>query len=251
MMLLPWASAYASNHPIAIIAPLPIEAKPIEALIQNPHKNTARGFEYVSGHIGNTPVILVISGMGKVSTAVIANSLILEFAPRLLMLAGTAGGIQSDLKPGSVLIADKAYAVEHIRNSHQLYSHPLTQQKIPALFHIRNPYRQQIEAVLKQPHPFILKHGIIATSDIFPQSVELIKRLHQLNMTAIELEGSSVAQVCWMFHYPCLIVRGISDDATESTDPKTMMQSRETDQTILLATHNVSTVIAELLQQLN
>ena len=58
----------------------------------------------------------------------------------------------------------------------------------------------------------ILKEGIIASGDIFctdPNMAEKIKT--KFNALCVEMEGASIAQVCFLSGIPFIVVRSISD----------------------------------------
>lgn len=228
--------------PIAILTPMPIEAKPIKALIKNAEVKVIKGIKYTFGYIGNTRVSLTVTGIGKVSIAAMTARAIDDLQPRLIVLAGIAGGINPSLKLGDIVLGKNAYAVEHVDESYQVVYQPLTKEKIPHNYSLSVPNM----ALFSKLKNFQIINGTIATTDIFPQQISMIKDLHDKQIDAIEMEGSAFAQVCWMFKKPCTIIRGISDDATESLDGYKLTKSDESLTSIKLATNHVAEVIKHM-----
>ena len=63
--------------------------------------------------------------------------------------------------------------------------------------------------------------GIIASGDIFVTSPEMSKKIcTKFNALAVEMEGSSIAQVCSLCHIPYLIIRSISDSPNNNSNNK-------------------------------
>jgi DeoD family purine-nucleoside phosphorylase len=69
----------------------------------------ARGLLGFTGRYRGTPVTVQTTGMGGGSTGIVVHELI-ELGARLLVRAGTAGGLQQDLAAGSLIVAGRATA---------------------------------------------------------------------------------------------------------------------------------------------
>jgi adenosylhomocysteine nucleosidase len=86
--------------------------------------------------------------------------------------------------------------------------------------------------------------GIVATGDAFVESGEKRKELRDgLQADAVEMEGAAVAQVCYEFKVPCLIVRSVSDmaDGSARADIETYAA---------IASINATRLVCGILQQL-
>ena len=61
-------------------------------------------------------------------------------------------------------------------------------------------------------HDDTYKIGVIASGDIFCTDITMSNKINKkFNALAVEMEGASVAQVCFLSHIPFLIIRSISD----------------------------------------
>ncbi len=69
----------------------------------------ARGLLGFTGRFKGVPVTVQTTGMGGGSTGIVIHELI-ELGAKTLIRAGTAGGLQTDIAPGSLIIADVAVA---------------------------------------------------------------------------------------------------------------------------------------------
>lgn len=69
----------------------------------------ARGLLGFTGRYRGVPVTIQATGMGGGSTGIVAHELI-ELGARVLVRAGSTGGLQEDLQLGTVVVADRAVA---------------------------------------------------------------------------------------------------------------------------------------------
>lgn len=70
---------------------------------------STRGLLGYTGRFRGVPVTVQTTGMGGGSTGIVVHELI-ELGARTLIRAGTAGGLQTDLDAGSIIVADRAVA---------------------------------------------------------------------------------------------------------------------------------------------
>lgn len=188
--------------------------------------------EYYSGTLFNKKVVLVFSRWGKVASAATTTQLINDFNVEEIIFTGVAGGIKEELNIGDVVIGKHLY-------QHDLDARPFYNQfEIPIL---KNKYvaTKDPKNLLKATEQFINTYsefiskteadafeittpkvilGDIASGDQFISSLEKIKFLNDLlpTTTCVEMEGASVAQVCFEYSVPFSIIRIISDKANDN-----------------------------------
>ena len=86
--------------------------------------------------------------------------------------------------------------------------------------------------------------GTIATGDVFVASPKKSTLLHKtFGADAVEMEGAAVAQVCWQWNVPCLVIRSISDSADHNAVYDARVFRR-------IAAHNSATLVAEIVARL-
>lgn len=192
---------------------------------------------YYTGQINSINVVVVFSRWGKVAAASTAATLIHRFNITDLLFTGVAGAINPDIKPGDIVIGKRLV-------QHDLDARPLIQKhEIPLLnkiyldadFEWLILAEKTIHDLLKDRHLhqiidqdtldiFNLHHpqyyiGDIASGDQFfylqTQKYRLQSSLP--NIYCVEMEGASVAQVCYENNIPFLVIRTISDGADENS----------------------------------
>jgi adenosylhomocysteine nucleosidase len=221
--------------PIAILGAFTDEIHMLEDSLTPKQTVRIDSIEFVRGTLKGKDVVMTYTGIGKVNAAMTTTILVSHFHPSKVIFTGIAGGLNPDLKPADIVIARKC--VQHDLNyiyddslaSYQI-SNPMTGKTDPVfyesdtqllhlaekkLLHIKlEPY----EATGRTYYPKIMT-GIIATGDAFIASkakkAEIINRFHA---DAVEMEGAAVAQVCYQFKIPFLIIRSISDSADKNAD---------------------------------
>lgn len=169
--------------------------------------------EFFSGNLWGNKVVVVTCGIGKVNAAVCAQILVDDFNVDKVINVGIAGGIGEDIKPGDVVIGDNL--VQHDIDT-SAFGDPIGQ--IPRLdtfdfkcdVELINLAKSAAEKI-SGPKSFI---GRIVTGDQFIANVDKIRWLKdEFNALACEMEGGSIAHVCYLNNTPFVVIRSISDNA--------------------------------------
>ena len=169
--------------------------------------------KFNSGKLYNQNVVVVRSGIGKVNAAICAQILIDDFDVDKIVNVGIAGGIGEEVYPGDIVIADNL--VQHDMNT-SVFGDEIGQ--IPRLDTYDFKCDEQLvsKAIsacnnIKQQKSFV---GRIVTGDQFINNTEKIKWLNdKFCALACEMEGGSIAQVCYLNKIPFVVIRSISDNA--------------------------------------
>ncbi|MBC2580642.1 5'-methylthioadenosine/adenosylhomocysteine nucleosidase [Clostridium sp. DJ247] len=165
------------------------------------------------GKVYNQNVVVVRSGIGKVNAAVCTQILVDDFNVDKVINVGIAGGIGKDVYPGDIVVADSL--VQHDMDTSALGDEI---GQIPRL----DTYDFKCEISLvnraKAACENIEEHksfvGRIVTGDQFICNTEKIKWLNEkFSALACEMEGGSIAQVCYLNSIPFVVIRSISDNA--------------------------------------
>ena len=160
--------------------------------------------------LDNKEIVLVESGIGKVNSARTTQILIDNMKVDYIFNIGVAGGIDESLSVGDIVIGEKLV-------QHDFDVTPFGYKKgfIPDVgdFIDADSYLINIaNSVLSKDKDISVKHGVIASGDIFCTESWMSQKIHtKFNALAVEMEGASIAQVCYLNHIPFLILRIISD----------------------------------------
>jgi len=222
---------------IGIMGAMPEEIEGVVALLTNCTESSMGKRTYFSGQINGIDTVVVFSRWGKVAAATTATTLIHEFKITELLFTGVAGAISSDLKIGDIVLGKRLI-------QHDMDARPLMQQyEIPLLSQIYfESDATHLDLTSKAIHSVIENKGLhavigdkelmefnisqpklvfgdIASGDQFFSSKEQKHALNtQLpNILCVEMEGAAVAQVCYEYEVPFIIIRTISDVADDTS----------------------------------
>lgn len=175
------------------------------------------GCTFYTGTINNVNVILLQSGIGKVSASVGTTLLIECFQPDFIINTGSAGGFDSSLNLGDVVISTE---VRHHDADVTAFGYEMGQMAgQPAAFHADSTLIDIVEKTLQGMADTHAIRGLICTGDAFvctPEKQAFIRQ-HFPNVIAVEMEASAIAQTCHQFGMPFVVVRAISDVADKES----------------------------------
>lgn len=165
------------------------------------------------GKLYDKDLVVVRSGIGKVNAAICTQILIDDFNVDKVINVGIAGGIGKDVYPGDVVIANNL--VQHDMDT-SAFGDEVGQ--IPRLdtydFKCDNELVDKAKSAcenIKEHKSFV---GRIVTGDQFISNTEKIKWLNEkFEALACEMEGGSIAQVCYLNKVAFVVIRSISDNA--------------------------------------
>ncbi len=168
------------------------------------------------GAIEGTPVVLVVTGVGKVAAALAAQFVCDAFHPHGAIVFGLAGATASDVPAGQLIVASGAL-------QHDMDARPLTDARgtIPSLGMAVLPadptwsekLRKATESVAKTP-----RIGLVLTGDQIVTSREIRDGLaqHFPEGMCFDMETAAIAQVALQNGIPWAALRMTSDAADES-----------------------------------
>jgi adenosylhomocysteine nucleosidase len=201
----------------------------IHSLIKQPKELIFQGIHFTEGTLNGRHVVLAQTGIGKVNAAITTTLLLDHFNPREVLFSGIAGGTDADLSPGDLVIGTSvAYhdygTITPDSMMRRATLNPVTLQDNPVYFVCAKPLVQlavetsktvKFQSIGKRSPKVV--NGVIVTGDVFVSSVAATKQLHQkMNAEATEMEGASVGQTCWQQQVPFLVIRSLSDNASDT-----------------------------------
>ncbi|HKX41568.1 MAG TPA: 5'-methylthioadenosine/S-adenosylhomocysteine nucleosidase, partial [Burkholderiaceae bacterium] len=90
---------------IAIVSAMHEELHALLPLLEGVQRVAIGGRSFHIGRLHDQPVVLVLSGIGKVAAATTAALLIDRFGATALLFTGVAGGLHADVAVGDVVVA--------------------------------------------------------------------------------------------------------------------------------------------------
>lgn len=177
-------------------------------------KEVKAKMEFSCGIIHDKKVVIVTSGIGKVNAAICAQILIDDFNVDYIINVGIAGGTVDNIYPGDIVIANNL--VQHDIDT-SAFGDKIGQ--IPRLdtfdFKCDGTLLKYAEESCKDIKGHNHFTGRIVSGDQFIANIDKINWLNsEFECLACEMEGASIAQVCYLNEIPFIVIRSISDNAS-------------------------------------
>jgi adenosylhomocysteine nucleosidase len=209
---------HQTEHPVAVLAALREEAQGLarhlgRSGIEGP------GLQAWAGDLAGKPIVLIVTGVGKVAAAMAAQFACDAFQPRALVSIGLAGAIQSGHAQGRLIVATGAV-------QHDMDARPLTAARgvvpgpglgvFPADTTLSDMFRRAAESTIGQSGR--VSSGLVLTGDQIVTSRaarDLITAAFP-DGACLDMETAAVAQVAHQNGVSWAGLRVISDSADES-----------------------------------
>lgn len=198
---------------IGIIAAM---AEELEILLKDltlEEKVEKANMTFHKGTLYGKDVVAVVCGIGKVNSAICTQILVSEYKIDKAINVGVAGGIGKEIYPGDIVVAENL--VQHDMDT-TAFGDKMGQ--IPRLDTFDFKCDKEMVDLAKKAceeipelNSFI---GRIASGDQFIANIEKIQWLdEEFGAISCEMEGASIAQVCYLNSIPFVVIRSISDNA--------------------------------------
>lgn len=212
---------------IGIIGAMDVEIERICQNISGTILHQVYGLDFLEGFLGETPVVVVRSGVGKVNAALCTQMLITKFKITHLINTGVAGALASGLGVLDVVISTEVmyHDVDATNWGYESCTIPGMSRTFPA-----DPELVQLAAAAcKQNFPS--KHciqGLVASGDQFIGSNELKEKIKSLcNPACVEMEGAAVGHVAFINRIPFVVIRCMSDMADDNGESTARFNEKE------------------------
>ena len=183
---------------IGIIGAMDIEIEHVNAVLENKEEFTVSGALYTKGTLHGKDVVTAVCGIGKVFAAMCAQTMIIKFGADKVIHTGVAGGLTDKT---DILDMDTTY-----------FGDP--KGMISGINVVEfNADKSLADKIASNVEGNCVR-GIVASGDCFVADNEKKKDIAQtFNAVACEMEGASIAQVCYVNKVPFAVLRTISDGA--------------------------------------
>ncbi|WP_026700388.1 5'-methylthioadenosine/S-adenosylhomocysteine nucleosidase [Salibacterium aidingense] len=197
---------------IAVIGAMDEEVELLKSKLENLQEEKKGGTFFFSGQLFGTDVVLIKSGIGKVNAAIATTIVLKTYQPDMVINTGSAGGFNPELEVGDLVVSTE---VRYNDVDATVFGYEYGQvPQMPAAYAADGGLiTASLEAAEQEDIP--LQKGLILSGDSFMSSDEQIAFLKQtfdLPQCA-EMEAGAIAQVCYRFNTPFVVIRALSDIA--------------------------------------
>ncbi|MBP5981384.1 MAG: 5'-methylthioadenosine/S-adenosylhomocysteine nucleosidase [Halomonas sp.] len=196
---------------IGIIGAMAQEISILVEQLDNAERHEHAGFVFHKGTRHGLEVVVLLSGIGKVNAAVGTAILLERYQPDAIINTGSAGGFASDLDIGDVIISDEVrhHDVDAVVFGYEIGQVPGMPAAYLADIKLRDIAREAIATVGEVN----VREGLIATGDAFMADPARVAatRAQFPSMLAVEMEAAAIAQTCYLYQCPFVVIRALSD----------------------------------------
>lgn len=174
-------------------------------------------FAYYSGTLSGADIVLVRSGVGKVAAAVATTTLINHFSPDFVVNTGSAGGFDSELNIGDIVIAENV--IHHDVDVTHFGFAPGQVFDMPETYQCELKLIEAAEQAANALEQIKTKRGQVGTGDSFIGCDDAVASIRSLfpSMSAVEMEGAAIGQTCYTLNTPFVVIRSLSDIAGKTS----------------------------------
>lgn len=162
------------------------------------------------GKFKDKNIVFTDCGVGKVNAAILTQGIIDRYSPDIVINSGIAGALDDKLKHLDLVIGNELTYHDYETRLLKKYS-PFVNS-----FKVDKKLLSKFEELLKDGSYY---EGLIITGDKFVVDDNIKKELkNNFNALCVEMEGASIAHVCYLNDTKFLVIRSISDLANSSGD---------------------------------
>lgn len=200
---------------VGIIGAMEVEVDLLKDKLANCIVEKEGAFEFYRGTIAGMDVVVLLSGIGKVSATVATTLLIERYKPDYIINTGTAGGLRH-VKMGDLVIGTEVGYHDADVTAFGYKLGQMAQQPVRFISDsfLLNVVNKSIELLSAEQ---IIFKGVILSGDSFMSDVERVNQVRDNfpKALAVEMESAAIAQTCTQLNVPFIVVRAISDLAGE------------------------------------
>jgi adenosylhomocysteine nucleosidase len=198
---------------IGIIGAMEEEVVLLREQLSHLQEQKLAGCEFYLGKLHEQEVVLLKSGIGKVNAAIGTTLMIQLYKPDVILNTGSAGGFHKELNVGDIVISTE---VRHHDVDATVFGYEYGQvPQMPASY---TPDEKLIEAAERAGallENLQVVKGLIASGDSFMSDHSRVEEIRTKfpKLFAAEMEAAAIAQTCYQFGLPFVIIRSLSDIA--------------------------------------
>ena len=226
---------------IGIIFAMKEELEETKKLFSEIQEHTIYDLIIYECKLDNAICFLVESGIGKVNAARSTQILIDNMNVDYVLNVGVAGSVSRNINKCDIVVGDKL--VQHDFDI-TLFNHE--KGFIPNVGTYIPCDKQLIDIAKTIEMDTKVTVGVISSGDIFISNEQMGAKINnKFNALCVEMEGASVAQVCYLCNVPFLVIRAISDSPYEKDNHLTF------EEFLKISSDMVSRFIKEFLEKID
>lgn len=201
---------------IGIIVAMDKELDQLRLLLDNATVERKNGFDFIIGDIGDKHIVLQKCGIGKVNSAVGTVEMIGSYHPDLIVSSGCAGGADTQLCVGDVVVSTgcayhDAYCGKEVEYG-QIMGMPANYASPSEL----------VEKAAAIDCGVRVVPGLIVSGEWFVDSRDKMRGIlaHFPSAKAVDMESCSIAQTCHIYGVRFVSFRIISDIPLKDDEAK-------------------------------
>ena len=198
-----------------IIGAMESEIRLVQKNMEGLTSKQVSGSTYYLGKIGESDVVLVCCGVGKVNAAIAAQTLCVKYEVDAIINTGISGALDSKLKVMDTVISRQV--TYHDADLKVMQNFP----PYNYLFEADPKLIELADQVLSNKEKYPQNHyiGKIVSGDVFVNDSALKKRIvEEFAPMCVEMEGAAIGHTATMNNTPFLILRTQSDSADDQAD---------------------------------
>lgn len=174
--------------------------------------------EFYEGTLQDKNIVLVESGIGKVNASIITALLIQTFNVDMIINTGVAGSLAEELDILDMVISSHTahHDVEATTFGYEIGQVP----SMPLNFEADTRFIEATKLALNEYNEINYTVGEVVSGDQFIDTDDKKQKILNAfsNAKAVDMESAAIAQTCYQFKTPYLILRSMSDKADGSAD---------------------------------
>lgn len=197
---------------IAIIAAMQEEMDYLLRVMTEKQQRIIANCHFYEGKLKDRQVVLLRSGIGKVNAAMATTLLLEHYEPKYVINTGSAGGYSDELEIGDVVLStDVVHHDVDATNFNYAFG------QVPGMpeRYIADPFLLNTTSQVLKDLNISFAKGTIASGDSFMSKQSEVDFVRQQfpTLIAFEMEAAAVAQVCYIYQTPFVVIRALSDIA--------------------------------------
>lgn len=202
---------------VGILGALEQEIELLQAQMDNKTTHEHGQLHFITGTLHGIDIVLVRCGVGKVAAAIATSTLIQCYAPDYVVNTGSAGGFDTELNIGDVVVATEV--MHHDVDVTHFGFEPGQVFDMPARYVCDNKLVEAATKAATKVAHLTTKQGLICTGDAFIGCDESAAKLRSTfpDMSAVEMEGAAIGQACYTLNTPFVVIRSLSDIAGKTS----------------------------------